>query len=93
MKTNGGVDVKNYIFLTTALMEVSDQLHDPAALLSREEPPSIHYIGGWISPRTGQDDVKRRKTYPLSGFELRPLSRQKIAESPYKKGWKLAPVY
>jgi hypothetical protein len=32
-------------------MEVSGQLHAPAALPSRERAPGIHRIGGWVGPR------------------------------------------
>jgi hypothetical protein len=38
-------------------MEVSVQLHAPAAL-----PPDAHWIGGWFGPRVGLDAVERRKT-------------------------------
>jgi hypothetical protein len=42
---------------------VSDQLHAPAAL-----PPAIHWIGGWVSLKTGLKDVKRRKINRLLLF-------------------------
>jgi len=35
-------------------MNVSGQLHAPAA-------PRTHWIGGWVSPRTGLDEVVKRK--------------------------------
>jgi hypothetical protein len=31
----------------------------PAALLPGKEPP-VHWIGGWVSPRVGLDDVKKK---------------------------------
>jgi hypothetical protein len=37
-------------------MEVSGQLHDPAAL-----PPSTHWTGGWVGPRAVLDAVVKRK--------------------------------
>jgi hypothetical protein len=37
-------------------MEVSDQLHAPAAL-----PPGTHWIGAWVGPRAVQDAVVERK--------------------------------
>jgi hypothetical protein len=27
----------------------------------REGDPGTHWIGGWVGPRTGLDDVERRK--------------------------------
>jgi hypothetical protein len=42
-------------------MEVSGQLHDPAALLPRERAPGSHEIGGWVVPRAVLDAVVNRK--------------------------------
>jgi hypothetical protein len=42
-------------------MEVSGQLHAPAALLPRKEPPATHWIGGWVGPRAVLDVVVKRK--------------------------------
>jgi hypothetical protein len=39
MKAYGGVDVLIHIFLTLDLLEVSGQLHAPAALPQGKEPP------------------------------------------------------
>jgi hypothetical protein len=32
-----------------------------------------HWIGGWVGPRTGLDDVEKRKLLTLPGLALRPL--------------------
>jgi hypothetical protein len=42
-------------------MEKSAQLHDPAALPPRKGPPGTRWIGGWVGPRVGLDDVEKRK--------------------------------
>jgi hypothetical protein len=42
-------------------MEVSGQLHAPAALTPGKEPPRSHWIGGWVGPRAGLDRVVKRK--------------------------------
>jgi hypothetical protein len=34
-----------------------------------------HWIGGWVGPRAGLDDLKKRKFLTLPGLELRPLGR------------------
>jgi hypothetical protein len=50
---------------------VSDRLHTPAL--------GTHWIGGWVVPRTGLDDVESRKILPLPGIELDPLAVQAVA--------------
>jgi hypothetical protein len=57
------------------LLDVSDQLHSPAAL--------PYWIGDWMGPRTGLDDLERRKILPLRGLELRPLDRSTRSQSLY----------
>jgi hypothetical protein len=47
---------------------MSSQLHAPAALFLGKEP--LVPRGGWMGPRTGMDDVERRKILPLPGLEL-----------------------
>jgi hypothetical protein len=42
-------------------MEVSGQLHAPAALPPGKEPPGAHWIGGWVGPRAVLDAVVKRK--------------------------------
>jgi hypothetical protein len=42
-------------------MEVSGQLHAPAALSPKERAPSTHWIGGWVGPRAVLDAVVKRK--------------------------------
>jgi len=42
-------------------MEVSGQLHAPAALSPREIAPGTHWIGRWVGPRAGLDVVVKRK--------------------------------
>jgi len=36
-------------------MEVSGQLHAPAALSPGESTHGTHWIGGWVGPRSGLD--------------------------------------
>jgi hypothetical protein len=53
---------------------MSGQLHAPAALPPRKEPRN-HWIGGWVDPRTGVEDVEKEKFLTLPGLELRLLGR------------------
>jgi len=42
-------------------MEVSGLLHAPAALSPGNDPPAVHWLGGWVDPRADLDAVVRRK--------------------------------
>jgi hypothetical protein len=46
--------------------------------------PGIHWIGGWVGPRTGLDDVEKRKFLPLPELELRPLGSPPRSQSLYR---------
>jgi hypothetical protein len=43
-----------------------------------------NWIGGWVGPRTGLDDVDRRKPLSLPGLELQPLGRPARSQSLYR---------
>jgi hypothetical protein len=58
-------------------LEVSGQLHSPAY--------GTHWIGGWVDPRAGLDDVEKRKFMTLPGFQLRPLGRPARSHSVYRQ--------
>jgi hypothetical protein len=58
---------------------MSGQLHAPAAL-----PPGTHWIGGWVDPRAGLDDVEKRNHLTLPGLELRSLGRRARSQSLYR---------
>jgi hypothetical protein len=66
MQTYGGVEVKLYAFLTSALTEASGRLHNPGAL-SR----GTHRMRDWVDPRVGLDTVAKRET-PCPCRELNP---------------------
>jgi hypothetical protein len=56
----------------------------PLPLYPRERPSSTHWIGGWVSPKTGLDDVERRKIMLLARLELRPLGHPARSPSLYR---------
>jgi hypothetical protein len=35
-----------------------------------ERDYDTHWIGGWVDPRAGLDDVEKRKFLPLQGLEF-----------------------
>jgi hypothetical protein len=54
-------------------MEVSGHLHATAALPPGESAPGTHWVGRWVDPRAGLDDVEKRKFLTLPGLNLRPF--------------------
>jgi hypothetical protein len=50
-------------------MEVSGQLHAPAALPPGKSP-GTHFIGGWVEPREGLENMEKWKFLTLPGLEL-----------------------
>jgi hypothetical protein len=70
MKAYGGVGVQIHIFLTSALVGGEWSASRP----DRFTPGERGWIGGWVDPRAGLDDVKK-KFMTLPGLELRPLGR------------------
>jgi hypothetical protein len=43
--------------------------------------PGTHWIGGWVDPRPGLDDVEKRQLLTLPELELRPLGRPARSQS------------
>jgi hypothetical protein len=54
---------------------MSGQLHAPAALPPGERALDTHWIGGWVHPSAGLDDLEKLKFLTPRGLELRPLGR------------------
>jgi hypothetical protein len=52
-----------------------------------ERAPDTHWIGGWVDPRVGLDDVEKRKFLTLPGLELRLLGRPARNQSLYRLGY------
>jgi hypothetical protein len=83
MKANGGVAVQIHVFLTSALVGGEWSASRLGHFIPGKRAPGTHWIGGWVDPRTGLDDVERRKSLTLPGLELRPLSRPARSQSLY----------
>jgi hypothetical protein len=75
MKAYGGVDVYIHIFLISALVGGEWSPSRPGLFTPGERAPCTHWIGGWVGPRAGLDDVEKRKFLTLPGLELQPLGR------------------
>jgi hypothetical protein len=74
-----GMDVQIHAFLDSAL--VGDEWLTPRCC--RFTSPGTHWIGGWLGPRAGLDDMEKRKFLTLPQLELRPLGRPAINQSIY----------
>jgi hypothetical protein len=78
------VNLQIHIFLTLALVGGEWSVSRPGRFTPEERDPSTHWIGGWVDPRAGLDDVEKRKFLTLPGLELRPLGRPARSQSLYR---------
>jgi hypothetical protein len=63
-------------------LKESGQLHLPALLpLERESYHGAYWIGGWVGPRAGLDDMSRYKFLALPGLELRTVGQPACSQS------------
>jgi hypothetical protein len=58
MEAYGGVDVETHVFLTSALVGDEWSASRPGRFTPGERAPGTHWIGGWVDPRAGLDDVE-----------------------------------
>jgi hypothetical protein len=70
MKRYGGVDVYIHLFLTSALVAGEWSASRPSRFTQRESVSGTHWIGDWVGPRTGLEDMERRKVLSLPALEL-----------------------
>jgi hypothetical protein len=59
MKAYRGVDVLTQVFLTSALVGGEWSASRPGRFTRREKAPGTHWIGGWVDPRAGLDDMEK----------------------------------
>jgi hypothetical protein len=69
MKAYGGVDVSIHIFLTLALAGGEWLASRPGRFTPREKGLGTLWIGGWVDPRAGLDDLEKRKFLTLLGLK------------------------
>jgi hypothetical protein len=60
-------------------LEVSGQLHTPAALPPRKKILSTHWLEGRVGPRTNLEDIGRRKFCPYREWNSDPSVVQYVA--------------
>jgi hypothetical protein len=56
----------------------------PRPLYSGERAPGTHWIGGWVDPKIGLDEIENWKFLTLPGLEFRPLGRPARSQSLYR---------
>jgi hypothetical protein len=84
MKAYWGVDVQIHIFLTSALAGGECSPSRPGRFTPGETAPGTHWIGDWVDPRPGLDDMEKRLFLTLPGIETRPLGRPARRQSLYR---------
>jgi hypothetical protein len=75
MEAYGGVDLKIYIFLDSALAGGEWSPSRPGRFACGERASGTHWKGGWVNLRVGRDDVEERKFLTLPGLEFWPLGQ------------------
>jgi hypothetical protein len=84
MKAYGGVDVQIHVFLTSALAGSEWSASCSGNLTPRERVPDTHWIGSFVDPREGLNDVEKRKFFAIPGLEHRPLGRPARSQLVYR---------
>jgi hypothetical protein len=79
MKTYGGADVYIHVSLTSALVGGKWSASHPGRFTR-----GTHWVGGWVDPRAGLDDMEKRKFFTLPGLELRFLGPPPRSQSLYR---------
>jgi hypothetical protein len=77
------VDVEIRVFLTSALVGGEWSASRPDRFTLEERAAGAHWIGGWVDPRAGLDDMEKGKFLTLQGLELRRLGRPARSQSLY----------
>jgi hypothetical protein len=70
MKAYGGVDIYIHAFLTSEIFGGEWSASRLDRFTHRERAPGTYWEGDWVGPRTGLDDVEKRKFLIQPGPEL-----------------------
>jgi hypothetical protein len=88
MKVYGAVGAQIHSFFTSALTGGGWTALRIDRFGAGESAPSTHWIGSWVGPRTGLNDVERRKFLTLPELKLRlfghPACSQSLCRLRYK---------
>jgi hypothetical protein len=75
MKAEGEVDVWIHICIISVLDGREWSASRPGRFTPGERAPDTHWIGGWVNPTAGLDEVEKRKYLTIPGLELRLFRR------------------
>jgi hypothetical protein len=75
MKAYGSGCIDIHFFLTSALVGGEWSTSRTGCCTPGERAPGTHWIGSWVDPGAGLDDLEKRKLLTLPGLEPRPLGR------------------
>jgi hypothetical protein len=75
---------RSTFFFTSAQVGGEWSASRPGRFTPGERAPGTHWIGGWVNPIAGLDDVEKRKFLTLPGLELRPLGHPARSQSLYR---------
>jgi hypothetical protein len=70
MKVYEGVDVQIHVFLTSELVGGEWLASRHARFNPGENAPDSHWIGGWVGPRSGLDNVEKKESRPYWLLEI-----------------------
>jgi hypothetical protein len=73
-----------YFFFTLTLSGGEWSASRPGRFTPGERVTGTHWIGRWVDPMAGFDDVEKRKFLTLPGLELRHLGRPARSQSLYR---------
>jgi hypothetical protein len=59
MKAYGGMDIYTHVFLTSAQVGGEWSASRPSRFTPGIRAPGTHWIGDWVGPRAGLDDVEK----------------------------------
>jgi hypothetical protein len=75
---------RSTFYLTSALVGCEWSASRIGRFIPGEKAPGTHWIGGSVGPRTGLNNVEKRKFLTPLGLELRPLGRPARRQSLYR---------
>jgi hypothetical protein len=84
MKAYGGVDVYTHVFLTSTLVGGEWSASLPGRFTLGETASGTHWIGDWVDPTAGLEEIEKWKFLTLPGLELRTLGRPARSQSLYR---------